>query len=453
MPQSRQVHSSADDAPDIGNNKIAPRTNSEREQLLIADAPGDGWTAPRAVAYTTPQALPTPQQDLDDPDLPYWLALNRVKGIGPARFKLLLDAFGTAEAAWRGSINAWQAAGLDTRTANGFEQQRKRIVPEAEVERLVKLHVSVLRLTDATYPRLLREITLPPPVLYVRGALTSDDDWAVAIVGTRRATAYGRQTAERIATELSQQGITIVSGLARGIDTHAHSATLNAGGRTIAVLGCGPDLVYPPENAKLAARIVENGCIITEFGPGTQPETGNFPARNRLISGLSLGVLVAEAPDDSGALITTRFAAEQGRDVFAIPGNITSHASTGANRLIQDGAKLVLDVNDVLSELNVHLAPPPRSTRTTTSPQRQPSISRETPAPPPAQMELSMLIPENDAESIVLQHLPSSGEPRHIDEICRASALPISTVSGTLVMLELKGQVLLVGPMTYARPT
>lgn len=453
MPQSRHAHTPADDAPVIGSDETTPHTNSEREQLLIAEAPGDGWTAPRAVTYTTPQAIPAPTQDLYDPDLPYWLALNRVKGIGPARFKLLLDAFGTAEAAWRSSIGAWQAAGLDTRTANGLEQQRKRIVPEAEVERLVKLHVSVLRLTDATYPRLLREITLPPPVLYVRGVLTPQDDWAVAIVGTRRATAYGRQITERLAAELAQQGITIVSGLARGIDTHAHSATLNTGGRTIAVLGCGPDLVYPPENAKLAARIVENGCIITEFGPGTQPETGNFPARNRLISGLSLGVLVAEAPDDSGALITTRFAAEQGRDVFAIPGNITSRASAGANRLIQDGAKLVLDVNDILSELNVHLAPPPQSTRFTSAAQRQPSASREKPASPPAQMELSILLPENDAESLVLQHLPSSGEPRHIDEICRASTLPVATVSGTLVMLELKGLALLVGPMTYARPT
>ncbi|MGZ3674093.1 MAG: DNA-processing protein DprA [Ktedonobacterales bacterium] len=453
MPQSRRTYSPTDDTSAIGSDEATPHANSQQTQLLIADAPGDGWTAPRAVAYTAPQALPAPAQDLDDPDLPYWLALNRVKGIGPARFKLLLDAFGTAEAAWRGTISAWQAAGLDTRTANGLEQQRKRIVPEAEVERLIKLRVGVLRLSDATYPRLLREITLPPPVLYVRGTLTPEDDWAVAIVGTRRATAYGRQIAERLATELAQHGITIVSGLARGIDTHAHTSALDAGSRTIAVLGCGPDLVYPPENAKLAARIIESGCIITEFGPGTQPEAGNFPARNRLISGLSLGVLVAEAPDDSGALITTRFAAEQGRDVFAVPGNITSRASAGANRLIQDGAKLVLDVNDILSELNTHLVSPSVSTRSIPSTRRLPATSPETPTPPPAQMELSMLLPENDAESLVLQHLPAGGEPRHIDEICRASSLPIATVSGSLVMLELKGHVVLVGPMTYARPS
>lgn len=451
MPESSREQTSPEDASANTSDEAPPHPNGHHAPLRIAEAPGDGWAAPRAVSYTAPQAVPAPTQNLDDPDLPYWLALNRVKGIGPARFKRLLDAFGSAEAAWRGSISAWQAAGIDTRTANGLEQQRKRIVPEAEVERLIKLHVGVLRLSDDAYPRLLREITLPPPVLYVRGALRPEDDWAVAIVGTRRATAYGRQIAERLAAELAQRGITIISGLARGIDTHAHTATLDTGGRTIAVLGCGPDLVYPPENARLAARIVENGCIITEFGPGAQPEAGNFPARNRLISGLSLGVLVAEAPDDSGALITTRFAAEQGRDVFAVPGNITSHASAGANRLIQDGAKLVLDVDDILSELNLHLAPPSPFTHATPSPQRQPAAPQD--APPPAQMELSMLLPESDAEALVLQHLPPGGEPRHIDELCRASSLPVATVSGALVMLELKGLVLLVGPMTYARPT
>lgn len=451
MPRSPQQDATRDDEAALTSDEVPSSANDHHTPMLIAEAPGDGWTAPRAIAYTPPQAVPAPTQNLDDPDLPYWLALNRVKGIGPARFKLLLDAFGSAEAAWHGSFAAWQAAGLDARTANGLEQQRKRIVPEAEVERLTKLRVTVLRLTDTRYPRLLREITLPPPVLYLRGTLTPEDDWAVAIVGTRRATAYGRQITERLATELTQNGITIVSGLARGIDTHAHHATLDAGGRTIAVLGCGPDLVYPPENARLAARIVESGCIITEFGPGTQPEAGNFPARNRLISGLSLGVLVAEAPEDSGALITTRFAAEQGRDVFAIPGNITSRASAGANRLIQDGAKLVLDVNDIISELNVHLVPSSPTGNASPSTRRQSPASHE--APPPAQMELSMLLPENDAEALVLQHLPAGGEPRHIDEICRSTSLPIATVSGTLVMLELKGHVLLVGPMTYARPS
>jgi DNA processing protein len=191
------------------------------------------------------------------------------------------------------------------------------------------------------------------------------------------------------------------------------------------VLGCGPDLVYPPENARLAARIVEQGAIVTEFAPGTQPEAGNFPARNRLISGLSLGVLVTEAPEDSGALITTRFAAEQGRDVFAVPGNVTSRSSLGANRLIQDGAKLVLEASDVLSELNLHMVP--------------------------QQREMRELLPENATEAAILAHLGAAGEPRHIDAICRATELGAAVVSGTLVMMELKGLVALVGPMTYAK--
>jgi DNA processing protein len=262
----------------------------------------------------------------------------------------------------------------------------------------------------------------------VRGTLAPADEWALAIVGTRRASPYGKQMTEKLAGELARQAITVVSGLARGIDTVAHQAALAAGGRTIAVLGCGPDLVYPPENAKLAARIVENGAVITEFPPGTQPEAGNFPARNRLISGLSLGVLVTEAPETSGALITTRFAAEQGRDIFAVPGNVTSRSSVGANRLIQDGAQMVLEVGDILSELNLHLAP------------QQLEL-----------LELREALPENASEARLLALLDAGDEPAHIDDLCRASGLPVAEVSGTLVMLELKGLVRLVGPMTYVK--
>ncbi len=382
-------------------------------------------TIPPAVAYTRPEAIGELQGDLSDPDLPYWLALNRVKGIGPARFRLLLEAFGTAEEAWKASPASWQEAGLDARTSAALEQQRRRIEPEAELERLLRLRVGVLRLVDADYPRLLREITPPPPVLYIRGRIIEEDEWALAVVGTRRASAYGRQVTERLAGELAAQRITVVSGLARGIDTIAHVAALDAGGRTLAVLGCGPDLVYPPDNAKLAARILEQGALVTEFPPGTQPEAGNFPARNRLISGLSLGVLVTEAPEQSGALITTRFAAEQGRDVFAVPGNITSRGSVGANRLIQDGAKLVQATEDILTELNLHMVP--------------------------QQMELREVLPENDLEARLLALLGATGDPQHIDDLCRASGVPVAQVSGALVMMELKGQVSLVGPMTYVK--
>ena len=286
MARCRTPDDSPGEAAAEDQRSAVPPSRSEEggpgqpvQEPLIAEPAGESWTPPRAVSYPAPLAAPTPQSDLDDPDLPYWLALNRVKGIVPARFRLLLDAFGSAEAAWTESVAAWQAAGLDARTAATFDQQRRRIVPEAELERLVKLRICVVRHSDPGYPRLLREITLPPPLIYVRGALAPEDDWAVGIVGTRRATAYGRQVTERLARELAEQRITIVSGLARGIDSYAHAAALDAPGRTIAVLGCGPDLVYPPENVKLAARIVEQGAVLTESGCSPPQAAGLHPKR------------------------------------------------------------------------------------------------------------------------------------------------------------------------------
>jgi len=411
---------------DLLDDELGASDDKARDANNAATPPANG--IPPAISYQPTESAAAPATALDDPDLPYWLALNRVRGIGPARFRLLLERFGSARDAWEATPADWQAAGLDTRTVAALEKQRRSIEPAAEVERLLKLRVGALRTIDPAYPRLLREIPLPPPVLYVRGSLAPQDEWALAIVGTRRASPYGRQMTEKLAGELARQNITIVSGLARGIDTVAHHAALAVGGRTLAVLGCGPDLVYPPENVKLAARIVESGAILTEFPPGTQPEAGNFPARNRLISGLSLGVLVTEAPETSGALITTRFAAEQGRDVFAVPGNVTSRASVGANRLIQDGATMVLEVGDIISELNLHLAPQQME-----------------------MLELRETLPENASEARLLALLDVSDEPQHIDDLCRASGMPVAEVSGTLVMLELKGLARLAGPMTYVK--
>ena len=398
---------------------------------MAADAPltGElaGWAPPPAQPYLSPALAPDPMRPagaVDDPDLPFWLALNRIKGIGPARFMLLLDTFGSVRAAWEASPAAWRQAGLDERTANAFERQRRAINPDGELERLHALRVGALRVIDPEYPRLLREIPAPPPVIYVRGRLLPEDDLAIGVVGTRKVSAYGRHVTERLSSDLAAQRVTIVSGLARGVDTFAHTAALDAGGRTIAVQGCGPDLVYPPENARLAARIVEQGAVVTEFPPGTQPEAGNFPARNRIISGLSLAVLVTEAPATSGALITARFAAEQGRDIFAVPGNVTSRASAGANQLIQDGAKLILSAEDALAELNLHMAP--------------------------QQIELRELLPADETEAALVACLRAAGDPQHIDDLCRASELPVARVSGALVMMELKGMVSLVGPMTYA---
>jgi DNA processing protein len=411
---------------DLLDDEVGASEDEARDVDNAAASPANG--IPPAISYQPTESAAAPATALDDPDLPYWLALNRVRGIGPARFRLLLERFGSARDAWEATPADWQAAGLDSRTVAALEKQRRDIEPAAEVERLLKLRVGALRTIDPAYPRLLREIPMPPPVLYVRGGLAPQDEWALAIVGTRRASPYGRQMTEKLAGELARQNITVVSGLARGIDTVAHHAALAVGGRTLAVLGCGPDLVYPPENAKLAARIVESGAILTEFPPGTQPEAGNFPARNRLISGLSLGVLVTEAPETSGALITTRFAAEQGRDVFAVPGNVTSRASVGANRLIQDGATMVLEVDDILSDLNLHLAPQQME-----------------------MLELRETLPENASEARLLGLLDASDDPQHIDDLCRASGMPVAEVSGTLVMLELKGLVRLAGPMTYVK--
>jgi DNA processing protein len=267
----------------------------------------------------------------------------------------------------------------------------------------------------------LLQIPDPPPVLYVRGRLTNEDEWAVAVVGTRRASAYGKTVTQRLVTDLAVNHVTIVSGLARGIDGEAHQVALDAGGRTIAVLGCGLDLIYPPEHRNLAREIVENGALVSEYPLGTRPEASNFPPRNRIISGLSLGVLVVEAGFKSGALITADFAADQGRDVFAVPGNLYARTNVGTNRLIQDGAKLVMGAEDILEELNLMMVA--------------------------QQVEVRAVVPETETEALLLQHL--SLEPVHVDELALRVELPISDVTSNLALMELKGMVRQVGGMNY----
>lgn len=245
----------------------------------------------------------------------------------------------------------------------------------------------------------------------------------MAVVGTRSPSTYGKEATRHIVSELARNGLTIVSGLAVGIDSIAHTAALEAGGRTIGVLGCGIDIVYPERNKKLATQIVENGAIISEYPIGTRPVAANFPPRNRIISGVSLGTLVVEAPTESGALITVEFALDQGRDVFAVPGSIFHHTSGGTNRLIQNGAALVSSAEDVLDALNLMSLP--------------------------VQQEFAAILPEDPTEAALLQHL--SAEPQHIDTLCRASGMPPALVSSTLAMLELKGNVRHVGNMEYVR--
>lgn len=353
----------------------------------------------------------------------YWVLLSMVPGIGPARFKRLIESFGGAETAWHADARELALAGLDPRAVEQLVHLRRRLDPEAEQRRLERLRIRVITLDDADYPALLREIADPPPVLYLQGELRPGDERAVGVVGTRRASAYGRQVVEHVVGDLARMGVTIVSGLARGIDACAHRVTLEAGGRTLAVLGNGLDQVYPPEHARLAAQVREQGALVTEFPLGMRPDAINFPRRNRIISGLSLGVLVVEAGRTSGALITADFAAEQGRDVFAVPGSIFSPGSVGTNQLIRDGARPVVEARDILEELDLGLV------------SGQPTAREFEPADP--------------TEARILRVL--GAEPVHIDAIGRASGLPMGELASTLTMLELKGLVRQVGAMSYVR--
>jgi DNA processing protein len=351
----------------------------------------------------------------------YWVGLNLVKGIGSGRFKALLDAFGDAETAWNASPEALAEAGLSPKIIESFQRVRKGVSLEQISTRIQSLGVDVLTWSDAIYPRRLKEIDQPPPVLYVRGSLLADDEWAVAIVGTRRVTAYGRQVTDDVATTLAQNGVTIVSGLARGVDSIAHQSAIRAGGRTIAVLGNGVDLVYPPENKNLAAQIMEHGALVSDYALGTKPDGVNFPPRNRIISGLSMAVIIVEAGETSGALITATFAAEQGRDVFSVPGNINAPQSKGTNRLIRDGAQPLLSPQDVLEALNLTMVTEHRAVR--------------------------VALPSDPVEAHLFKIL--SQEPKHVDEIRTQANMPIEAVSATLAMMELKGMVRQVGGMNY----
>lgn len=283
----------------------------------------------------------------------YWVGFNLIKGIGSVKTRLLLEKCETLENAWKAPSQELLSIGLSEKIVQSFVSKRKQLDLNAIWEKIVDKGIEVLTWDDQNYPRKLLEIDQPPPVLYSRGKLKSEDDWAIAIVGTRRMTVYGRQVTQDLGTILAAKGVTVVSGLARGIDSIAHNAALDAGGRTLAVLGCGVDIIYPPENRKLYERILESGAVISEYPPGTFPESSNFPPRNRIISGLSQATVVVEAGETSGALITASFAANQGREVFAVPGNILAPQSMGCNRLIRDGARILLNPNDVLEMLNL----------------------------------------------------------------------------------------------------
>lgn len=347
--------------------------------------------------------------------LKYWLAWNKLSDIGPKRFYQLVEYYGSAEAAWQAKpAELCKILNLNPKISFRLFEEKNLIVPEQEVDLIYHHKVNALTIEDGLYPENLKTIHYPPPVLYFKGTILELDKNSISIVGSRKATYYGKMIAEKLSKELAFAGLTIISGMARGIDTAAHKGALSSvNGRTIAVLGCGIDHIYPPENRRLAQEIQESGAIMSEFPLFTLPERQNFPRRNRVISGISLGTVVVEAAKKSGALITADFALEQGREVFAIPGNINSPLSNGSHNLIKQGAKLVENHQDILDE--IHIALP------------QKTIEKE------VVKEYNSLTEE---EKIIYRIMTK--EPTQIDDIIGVSKLSASKVSEMLLSLELK---------------
>lgn len=348
---------------------------------------------------------------METEELKYWLWWNRVPGIGPTRFYKLLKEFGTMKDAWFAPSCLVQEL-IGEKVVKDWNDIKKNWDPDKELKKVSHLGIRCYLNIDADYPLLLKKIASPPPVLYAFGGFEYGDDIAIAIVGTRTPTPTGTFNAREISTQLTRQGLTIISGMARGIDSEAHKGALDSNGRTIAVLGSGLDIPYPPENEYLMQKIAEHGAVVSEFPLGTKPLAANFPARNRIISGLGLGVVVVEAAQDSGSLITAGFALEQGREVFAVPGNIGNEVSKGPHRLIRQGAKLVETYQDILEELAI------------------PELSF-------TEMKNIEIFDVTELERKVI--LVMNREPLHVDQIVRNSKLASAQVNSVLIQLELRG--------------
>lgn len=353
----------------------------------------------------------------------YWVAFNLVNGIGPQRMQSLLEEFGDVEIAWKADRKGFRSAGLGPKTIDTLIETRNQANLERIWDHIQSKGYNIVTWECDEYPQRLREIAAPPPMLYTLGMFKPQDRWAVAVVGTRRMSPYGEAITRDIVRTLATSGVTIVSGLARGIDRMAHEVALDAGARTIAVLGSGLDRIYPPEHRSLAKRIVEKGVIISDYPLGTRPEAKNFPPRNRIISGLAMVVIVVEAGEGSGALITADFAAEQGREVFAVPGDIHRTTSKGVNQLIQSGARPMLSPNEVLEALNIEI------------------VTR--------QEIIAQALPEDKTERLILKILGL--EPVHVDELKETCDLPIAQITAALAMLELKGRVRKLDGMQYVK--
>ncbi len=356
------------------------------------------------------------------------LLLSSISGIGHARLRALCQKFGHAGQVFRASLQQLTATeGFEKKTAEKIldPAQRDEAFVEEQLRMMRQYQVAFISLWDPAYPENLKNIYDPPAFLFVRGSFNPADDYSVALVGTREPTAYGRYMAETLSRELAIRGITTVSGLARGIDTIVHQTSLRHGGRTIAVLGCGVDRVYPPENYKLAMEIIQHGALVSDYPMRTAPDAAHFPGRNRIISGLSLGAVIVEAGARSGALITAEYALEQNRELFAVPGNAVVPQAKGPNRLIRQGAKLVETVDDILSELESRL-----------------SFRRAAPSAAP-----TAALTETEAE--MLKYLNT--EPLHIDVISSQARLPVSEVLARLLNLEISGLVRQTAGMHFIR--
>ncbi len=358
----------------------------------------------------------------------YWIALRMVPGVGTMTYRKLLNTFVTPEQVFSASRHLLRSVpGIAEKTVANILNFEWSDRIKRELEAIEKARVQVVTWQDSQYPERLKRIFDPPPILYVKGNDLEAHELMLAVVGSRKASTYGRTVAENLCREFAVKGLSVVSGMARGIDSAVHRGTLKAGGRTVAVLGCGIDVIYPPENTRLYHEIAEKGSLVSELPMAAKPDRGNFPARNRIISGMSLGTVVVEAGARSGALITADMALEQGRDVFAVPGNITSASSRGTNRLIKQGAALVEHADDVLNAIPLELS---RDLQHHLQEEFSFHHSSSPEQPDSSPSDLS------EHEQCVFELIEQ--QPIHIDEITVRSKLPSGTVSAILMMLEMK---------------
>jgi len=374
---------------------------------------------------TKNQTQSTRLLDYQTPDIKFWVGFSNIPKVGPTRFRKLVNYFESMQQAWQASFSELCEAGLESKIAEDIVLKRNEVNLDAEMEKLDKEGISVLTLGDEKYPKLLSEIYAPPAILYYKGKFSAEqDEFSLAVVGTRKVSNYGQQITPEIVRGLTNAGLVIVSGLALGIDALAHEACLEAKGRTIAVLGSGIDQqsIYPSYNRYLADKIIKSGgLLLSEYPIGMQPLRHNFPQRNRIVSGLSLGVLVIEAPEDSGALLTARHSLEQNREVFAIPGSVYNKNSLGTNNLIKMGAKLITNTEDVLEALDLNLV-------------------KEF-------VETKKIVPDSKQEAEILKHL--SHDAVHVDELVRLTSLETNVINSTLTLMEMKGRVRNLGGMQY----